>query len=1562
MKRSSGEVEGAAKDERDGRTNLGSTASLLSSPMMEANWRIELLGGLRAVRAEQVVTQFRTQKCALLLAHLALACDGNGRSRTHSRDELADVLWPEDEPRVGRNSLRNALALLRRVLEPENVPHGAVLVASRASVSLNPAAITTDAADFSASIRAAASAADRVERTRCLAGAVDLYHGDFLAGYHDAWALQQREWLKERYFQALGSMIDLLEQAGDFDRALEYARHGVSLDSLREEPRVALMRLYAALGQPAVARHQYLELTRLLKQELDASPSPEARALMRGIERRAVPRTAAPGSQLLAPGEGACRAGGQEPTQSENRLVTLLLAEIDRSASPAPATQAGDHPRLVDAMVDAVLKYGGRIDAARSNGVVALFGAERTREDDPDRAIHAALAMRETAGRLGLQVTSVIETGPVAPNGAAVNLVAPLQDSGEPGQIRVGRTAYELTRRAFRFRPLGSAAYMVERALPKPEKARGLEGRLTPFIGREKELAELQAALAALLQGRAQVVTLIGEAGVGKSRLVAELKLGITSPPDPLPGAGRGKEPLEVACGSSSPPRAGEGLGERLTPLWLEGRALERSIATGYALFVDLLHDFFGWGVEEPEAERAARLVRCLDELVAHEALTAERADEIGPLLGNLLSLRFAGLSLPAAGTYTPLVTATGDWDLRLKYARPEQIRHQTLLAVRDLLVALARLQPLVLVLEDLHWADALSLDLLSLMMEALGEEGRHGGLPLLLLCVSRPERGRRSDRLGEIAARKCPERATELRLRELTPSQSRRLVEALLGSEDHPERVRAQILETARGNPFFMEEMVRSLAASGPVPQDDDLKRESAAAEGITVPATVQSLIRSRVDRLEPGLKSVLLGASVIGRVFRRRVLERMLGDATAGPPPRSLDESLLALAEEALIYEERALPEEEYSFQHVLAQEAIYQAIPEPRRQALHRQVGEAIEALHAESLEAVCEELAYHYERSDDDAKAIEYLLRAGAKSRQAYLNEEAAACLQRALERLKTLGAKGDDSSPTIPGEETAQRWRLTALCELGILHLNTNRASEAETSLRQAIEVAHEIGSPAREVVRLTYWLCRTLLDLGRGEEVEQLGEAGLARLGQGIENVEGALMCSVIGAAAHGRGTDRHPTRAIEFTLRPTAFLHRLPYCEELRETYLAISDTYLAITRFAESREWLQLLLVNARDHHDLRVQAESHRQLAWIARNQADFGEARSQMKQAAALFERVGDARAHAWSLYQLGVFCMYLGALTEAKLHLEAVVAARADQDWALYARAVLGRLAAVQGRRNEALCWLKEALRLGSTSVDVVGDALAAIDELYEDPATFRDFCERFREEHPDWEQCGITRWYLQPITAAASASSELVSATGVAFRDDFAGSLAPGWTWHEPIGDLPYQLEDGLILRSTHGRDLIGISQTAPRLLRTVSGWSHLETVCVPASPPFRANGGLLVWKDERNFLRLERGTKTSCDLSFECSVAGEHHLIGRGRLPSERVFLRLEHDGERVHALTSADGSAWFLVGECDFPIADPVEVGLFAMSDFDSAYLRDDPIRETAIRFERFELGVRE
>jgi DNA-binding SARP family transcriptional activator len=249
---------------------------------MDARWRIELLGRLRAVQGDRVLTRFRTQKTGALLAYLAYHSQ-----RSHLRDALIELFWPDSDLSAGRNNLSRELAWLRQHLEPPPLPPGTVIVADRTTIGLIAAGISTDVAAFTAALRAAECADHPAERAQHLMEAIDAYGGELLPGHYDGWVLQEREWLSDRYFHTLGELLAHLEQAGEFARALEYARQGVRVDPLREESHCDLIRLLAAAGQSRAALRQYQELERLLILELDAEPSAGTRALVQQLMARA---------------------------------------------------------------------------------------------------------------------------------------------------------------------------------------------------------------------------------------------------------------------------------------------------------------------------------------------------------------------------------------------------------------------------------------------------------------------------------------------------------------------------------------------------------------------------------------------------------------------------------------------------------------------------------------------------------------------------------------------------------------------------------------------------------------------------------------------------------------------------------------------------------------------------------------------------------------------------------------------------------------------------------------------------------------------------------------------------------------------------------------------------------------------------------------------------------------------------------------------------------------------------------------------------------------------------
>jgi len=509
---------------------------------MDARCRVKLLGGLRVEQGERTIMRFRTQKTAALLAYLAYHLD-----RAHPREVLAELLWPWASPTAGRESLRTAIASLRRQIEPPGLPKGSVLKSDRFSVQLNPQAVATDVAEFQAALQAAETAGNETERTQCLMEAVGLYRGPLLPGHYQDWVLPEQERMTALYLQTVLRLTKALEEAGELEQALDHARRAVAADPLREEAHREVMRLLIVARQPEAALKQYHELERILKEELGEEPS---EAVQRLAERLEAVKGAAPVTR-----EKAVEPARVPPPRTKKALptgtVTFLLTDIEGSTRlREEAGEAFDdalttHHKLLRQQFR---EYGGHEVKELGDGFLVAF-------EHPTTALACAVDAQRVLARKHwpketgpLRVRMAVHTGQVELmereyRGLALHHASRVLTAGHGGQVLCSEGAAGLLRRdlepgvrlvdlgVYQLRDVEVPERLFQVSYPgmDPEKFPPLKAHIgygshlpltfTRFFGREKELAWLQEAL---LQAQTRLVTMTGSGGCGKTRLALE--------------------------------------------------------------------------------------------------------------------------------------------------------------------------------------------------------------------------------------------------------------------------------------------------------------------------------------------------------------------------------------------------------------------------------------------------------------------------------------------------------------------------------------------------------------------------------------------------------------------------------------------------------------------------------------------------------------------------------------------------------------------------------------------------------------------------------------------------------------------------------------------------------------------------------------------------------------------------------------------------------------------------------------------------------------------------------
>jgi class 3 adenylate cyclase/predicted ATPase len=664
-------------------------------------------------------------------------------------------------------------------------------------------------------------------------------------------------------------------------------------------------------------------------------------------------------------------------TGDELRPVTALFADIVGSTALGERLTPGEVKALVGECVSrmsrAAEEFGGTIQAYTGDGICAYFGLPVAHEDDPERAARAALRILEVAQeyardvegawgipdfnvRVGINSgqTGVGLVGGAVPQSVALgdttNVAARLQSAAAPGTIAVGAETARRLAHNFVLESLGEIQVKGRTEAVAAWRLTGLgtgpEAKLpVPLVGREEEMARLGRIVDELAAGRGQILLVAGEAGIGKTRLLSELRT--------------------LAAGRS------------LT--WLEGSSVSygRELLSGP--FVDILR---GWlNVEEGDAEVAVRM-RLRAKL---GALMGERATEVLPSLGRLMSVHV-------------------DQDLRTaaEALPPEAQAVDAQRAYRAWIESLAAAGPMVVAIDDLHWADPSTRMLAEQLLDVTD------GAPLLLVAAFRADSGSeawpfRMRVIGDYA-----HRAEELALKPLSEAAARQLADLLLPPGSIDDVTKEGLISRAEGNPLYLEELLRSVLETG----SGQRGRTWTVSVRHLLPSSLESLFVARIDRLPAGARRLVQVAAVIGRDFPVRVLERLA-------ETEEVTDDLGTLLRADLVRELRRYPELECRFRHGLIQEAALSGLTADRLRELHGRVGVAFEEVYAGSLEEYLEVLAYHFYRSDDPAKALHYLERAAEKAAALGAIGQAAEMLRRAR---KAAGKVGDEAA----GERLARR--------------------------------------------------------------------------------------------------------------------------------------------------------------------------------------------------------------------------------------------------------------------------------------------------------------------------------------------------------------------------------------------------------------------------------------------------------------------------------------------------------------------------------------------------------
>ena len=780
--------------------------------------------------------------------------------------------------------------------------------------------------------------------------------------------------------------------------------------------------------------------------------------------------------------------------EGEHRTVTVVFCDLAGYTGIAEKTGAEEAYHLMErvygVLIEKISQYGGTINEMTGDGVMALFGAPISLEDAPQRAIRASLAIHQEIARLGnrpewsslpLKMRIGIHTGPVVVGvlgndlrlefkavGDTVNLASRVEGLADPGTTLVSEETFKMTEGLFRFEALGEKKVhrrekpvrvfqVIAASTHRTRFDVGAERGLTPLVGRERELELLLDGFERARQGRGQAFSIVSEAGVGKSRLLYEFRKAVAN---------------EAAA-------------------FLEGRCFSYSAAFPYFPLADLLGAYFDVHREDPPQQNIRRVRQGLKQLGSDEQANL-------PVLLELFG-----------------IAANGSVRMEL---RPDDRRARIIETLKRIALNQAEKGVTVIAIEDLHWADRYSEDILKELLQAISLS------PVLLIFTYRPEF------IHTWGARTYH---NQVILNRLCNRESLQMASYLLGGERIGVELEQLILEKTEGVPFFIEEFIKSLVDLKIIERHEGCWNLYRRVDQLTIPATIYDVIMARVDGLAEGAREILQAGAVIGREFSYRLIAALMDCGE-----KDLMTRLTTLKEAELLYERGIYPQSTYVFKHNLTRDVVLASILNGHRRELHNRIGLALEELHAPQIQEMVEVVADHFIRGRNYDKGALYAKMAGKKAQKAGLFKEAIKwaqalidCYEKMPERpeiqkkiidartvlsgyFTSLGRLVEARQAVLPVEETARRLdyrrRMPAIYTAIGLYTLWVKEDFPETTdyLNRALQIGKEVGNYVSVFLTSYYLGCHYSWNaqFDRAEQCFQrclkLAEAGGNRIGQ----------------------------------------------------------------------------------------------------------------------------------------------------------------------------------------------------------------------------------------------------------------------------------------------------------------------------------------------------------------------------------------------------------------------------------------------------------------------------